>query len=176
MARIAALRRPAVVLVIDTSYLLELYHVPGYFNKTSAAAIKARFDTAIAQKSQLYVPFPVILEMANHIVDGRDDGPRKKLAELFVAHVLESFENGQPFVITPALDEASLKELLQQFANEFAQQRVGLTDTSIIHEAKRLKQKYGASYNVHIWTKDRRLKANEPDSEPDPFVEDGDAS
>jgi len=175
VAKVPSLSR-AAVLVIDTSYLLELYRVPHYSNDASHAAIKARFGKAIEQKSQLYVPFPAIFEVANHIVDGRDPGPRKKLAELFVGHVLQSFEKGQPFVITPALDEASLKELLQQFANEFAPQRVGLTDTSIVSEAKRLKQKYGASYNVHIWTKDRRLKAHEPDFERDPFVEDDDAS
>ena len=141
------------VLVIDTSYLLELYRVPGYFNNRTHKAIKAKFATAIEQKSLRYVPFPVILDVANHIVDGRDDGPRKQLADLFVGHVLQSFDSAQPFVITPALDEASLKELLRRFANEFASERVGLTDTTIIHEANRLEQKHGKSHDVHIWTK-----------------------
>ncbi len=169
MAKVASLSRPAV-LVIDTSYLLELYQVPGCFDKTAHAVIKARFKMAIEQKSERYVPFPVILEMANHIAHGRDGVARKKLAKLFVDHILQSFDKGQPFVITPALDEESLKRLLQQFAAEFAHKRVGLTDTSIISEANRLKQKYGDAYTVHIWTKDRGLKSYEPDHEPDPFV------
>jgi predicted nucleic acid-binding protein len=155
VAKVASLSRPTV-LVIDTSYLLELYCVPHYSKDASHAAIKARFAKAIEQKSLFYLPFPVILEVANHIVDGREPGPRQKLAERFVGDILGSFEKAQPFVITPALDEESLKELLQRFANEFAAQRVGLTDTSIIHEAKRLKQKYGERYNVFIWTKDKR--------------------
>jgi hypothetical protein len=36
--------------------------------------------------------------------------------------------------------------------------------------AERLKEKYRQQAGVHIWTKDRRLKAREPDPEPDPFV------
>jgi len=168
VAKVAALSPR--VLVIDTSYLLELYKVPHYSEPKAHAEIKKRFAKAVEAGSRRYVPFPVIFEVANHIVDGREEGARIKLAQLFVEHVLQSFERASPFIITPALDAENLKMLLERFAGEFAPQRVGLTDTSIIEEAQRLKQKYGDSYKVHIWTKDRRLKAREPDTEPDPFV------
>jgi len=63
-----------------------------------------------------------------------------------------------------------LKTLLRVFSGEFAQQKIGLTDASIIAEARRLKSKYGKEARVHIWTKDVRLKAHEPNSESDAFV------
>ena len=78
--------------------------------------------------------------------------------------------NSRPFIITPHVDDEGIKRLLRVFADEHARERIGLTDGSIIDEARRLKEKYGAGARVHIWTKDRRLKAHEPDEEPDPFV------
>ncbi len=158
------------VLVIDTSYLVELYKVPGFFSEAHHTEVKARFERAADARSRLFIPFPVIFEVANHIVDGRDDGARARLAKSFVEHVLTSFEQETPFIITPALTEENLKTLLRIFAGEFAAQRVGLTDAAIVEEGRRLKKKYGAQALVHIWTKDKRLKANEPDPERDPFV------
>lgn len=158
------------VLVIDTSYLLELYKVPDYFDPTAHLAVKDRFARALAGPSRFYVPFPAVFEVANHIVDGREGSARAALAQRFVADILTSYEQAKPFIVTPAVDEESLKTLLRVFSNEFAVQRIGLTDASIIAEARRLKTKYGKEAHVHIWTKDVRLKAHEPDQEVDPFV------
>jgi hypothetical protein len=158
------------VLVIDTSYLLELYKVPSYFSQEAHHEVRVRFERAVKSKSRLYVPFPAIFEVANHIVDGRDGRARVALAQRFVEDVLQSFERTTPFVITPAINEENLKTLLRVFSGELAQERVGLTDGSMIEEARRLKEKYGMHARVHIWTKDQRLKAREPDQEPAPFV------
>ncbi len=158
------------VLVIDTSYLTELYKVPSYFSPAAHAEVKARFDRALKTTSRFFVPFPAIFEVANHIVDGRDGRAVVPLAQRFVADVLASFERASPFIITPHIDEESLKALLRVFSGEHAHQRIGLTDGSMIEEARRLKKKYGTQAQVHIWTKDRRLKAHEPDPEPNPFV------
>jgi predicted nucleic acid-binding protein len=156
-------------LVIDTSYLLELYEVPSFSDPRHHAEVRGRFLRAADAGSRLYLPFPVIFEVANHIVDGRDDGARNALARRFVDDMIRSFERTEPFFITPAVSEASLKALLQVFSSELSSQRVGLTD-AIIEEARQLKRKYGALARVHIWTKDRRLKAHEPDAEATPFV------
>jgi hypothetical protein len=158
------------VLVIDTSYLLELYKVPDYFDPAAHLEVKARFGRALGGPCRLYLPFPAVFEVANHIVDGRDGGARAILAQRFVADILKSYERSQPFIITPHVDEESLKTLLRVFAGEFAAQRIGLTDASIIAEARRLKGNYGKEARVHIWTKDVRLKAHEPDPEADAFV------
>jgi predicted nucleic acid-binding protein len=158
------------VLVIDTSYLLELYKVPDYFDPAAHLEVKARFERTLGGNHRLYVPFPAVFEVANHIVDGRDGSARGVLAQKFVADVLKSYEQTVPFIITPHVDEESLKTLLRVFSGEFAVQRIGLTDASIIAEARRLKSKHGSGARVHIWTKDVRLKAHEPDHEADAFV------
>ena len=172
---------PAVtlaVLVIDTSYLLELYRVPDFFDADCADEIKTRFFEAISRRSRLYVPFPVVFEVANHIVDVRDGTIRRRLAERFAADVRSSVESEAPWIIIPAdkgdvmLGLAEFLDLCHRYATEFAPQQVGLTDTSLIVEAARLKrERYAhASQKVHIWTKDKRLKAHEPDTEPDPYL------
>jgi predicted nucleic acid-binding protein len=158
------------VLIVDTSYLLELYKVPAFFSPAHHAQVKSRFERAVEAKSRLYVPFPVLFEVANHIVDGRAEGSRVALAKRFVGDVLRSIEKATPFIITPAIDEDGMKALLRVFAEEMARERIGLTDSSIIEAAVRLKQSYGAHARIHIWTKDRRLKAREPDAEPNAFV------
>lgn len=158
------------VLVIDTSYLLELYRVPDYFDPAAHDSIKVRLDQAAKTPCRLFVPFPVIFEVANHIVDARDGDVRKRLADHFVGDVVQSFERTTPFSISPAINERTLHELLKVFAKELALQRVGLTDCAIVGEARRIKGKYGDHARVHIWTRDRRLKAHEPDPEPDPFL------
>jgi hypothetical protein len=64
-----------------------------------------------------------------------------------------------------------LSKLLRQcdvYAQEMAEQGIGLSDTSLIEEARRLRKKYNQPRDrVHIWTKDRRLKTHEPDAEPE---------
>ncbi len=51
------------------------------------------------------------------------------------------------------------------------QKGLSLTDTSIIREAHNYKKKRSSfGYKVHIWTRDRELKAREPDSERNPFL------
>jgi len=159
-----------VVLVIDTSYLTELYQVPSYSSSEGHKQVRAKFDRATESQVRFYVPYPVIFEVANHIAKGRDDGARTALAKRFVDEMLKSFESSKPFIITPAIRDEQLKELLRVFAGEMVRERVGLTDASIVHEAKRLKKLYSTQARVHIWTKDRALKAREPDPEPGPFV------
>ncbi|HYO70657.1 MAG TPA: hypothetical protein VEU33_31720 [Archangium sp.] len=56
------------------------------------------------------------------------------------------------------------------YAQEMAEQGIGLSDTSLIEQARRLRKKYNQPGDrVHIWTKDRRLKAHERDAEPEPL-------
>lgn len=157
------------MLVIDTSYLLELYRIPGCFSAAAHDEVWKRFEKALMQKSPIYVPFPAIFEVANHIAHVKDGDKRTRQARQFVAIVLKSIDQGTPFVVIPKLDVENLKLLLDVFAKDFVSQGVGLTDTSIIEEAKRLKREH-ATRQVHIWTTDKGLKAREPDPEPDAFI------
>jgi predicted nucleic acid-binding protein len=163
-------------LVIDTSYLLELLKVPDRFEPSFAEHVKERLRDAIASKHRLYVPFAVVFELANHIAHVRDGGSRKRLADFLANTVRSSIETANPWIITPASEEIlqDLSELLRLcdvYAQEMAPQGIGLSDTAIIEESRRLKGKYNQTGDrVHIWTRDRLVKAREPDSEADPLL------
>jgi predicted nucleic acid-binding protein len=163
-------------LLVDTSYLLELLKVPDRFDPEFAQRVKARFSGAVKAGHRLYVPFPVVFEVANHIAGVRDGGSRKRLAELLAKTVRSSVEFANPWIITPASEDIlyDLSELLRLcdvYAREMAVQSIGLSDTAIIEEARRLKGKYNQPEDrVHIWTRDQALKAHEPDAEPAPLL------
>lgn len=163
-------------LVVDTSYLLELLKVPDYFDPLFSEQVKRRFKDAAEAGHRLFVPFAVVFEVANHIADGRHDARRKELAEMLAKTVRQSVETATPWIITPAGEDillhlSELPRLCEVYAEELAIQRIGLSDTAIIEEARRLKAKYSSfGTKIHIWTKDRRMKKHEPDPEPNPLV------
>jgi len=162
-------------LVIDTSYLTELFRVPDKFDPARAGQVKERFREAISVGHRLYVPFAVVFELANHIAHARDGGSRKQLAEKLASTVRISVETSNPWVIIPdakhiLYDLSELLRLCDVYAQEMASQSIGLSDTAIIVEARRLKQKYNQPGDrVHIWTLDKLVKAYEPDPEADPL-------
>lgn len=163
-------------LLVDTSYLLELFKVPDRFDPEFAERVKKRFRVAVNAGHRLYVPFPIVFEVANHIAGVRDGSSRKTLADLLAKTVRSCVESANPWIITPASEDIlyDLSELLRLcdvYAREMAVQSIGLSDTAIIEEARRLKGKYNQpSDRVHIWTKDEALKAHEPDMEPEPLL------
>lgn len=167
--------------VLDTSYLLELFAVDGYSGSESVKEVRARVAKSIEAGSEMFVPMPVLFELANHIADVKHADHRKKLVEHMHRAVTSSIKEGAPWIITPPGNSDSLQELMEvlhgitsRFATEFAQQKLGLTDTAVIMEAERLKKSYPSSrlknYLVHIWTRHAALKAYEPDVEPNPFI------
>ena len=160
------------VFIIDTSYLLELFQVPGRFNATSALSIKDKFKAAAINKARFVVPFPCIFELANHIAHVPDGGQRGALSGTLFKTVKSSLDNGEPWIIPPQKQQNDLlQSLLQIFHEETCCAGCGLTDTFIIEEAKHWKRKYNqAGYHIHIWSKDHNLKAFEPDQERNPFL------
>lgn len=160
------------VFVVDTSYLLELYKVPGFSNDADSATVRRRFKEASRANSRFYVPFPVIFELANHIAHIRDGTARQRLADRLFDDMVSSHQNMMPWVVVPAIPVDELLRFAEAFKSEFARQSVGLTDVVLVEEARRLKrERYGhRNERVHIWTKDRALNAFEPDPEPSPFL------
>jgi len=159
------------IIVIDTSYLLELFAVPEFCDEISVAEVKRRFKGAVQQKAIMYVPLPCLFELANHIADVRDGTRRKSLADSLVSTVESCASDGAPWLITPFDVIDTFPKLCRAFAGDYVSMGIGLTDTFTIREALRLKKKYnGPLYRVHIWTKHRTLKAYEPDTEPEAFL------
>jgi hypothetical protein len=161
--------------VLDTSYLLEIYGVPGHYNDNSQKEIKTRLVKAIKAESRLYVPFPAIFELANHIAHVDDGARRNALARKLSEDIRLSLEYGVPWIVTPVptlsvlLELSGLLELVEEFESVYAAQGIGLSDIAVINLARSL-EKRACAYLVHIWTRDHVVKAREPVPEPDPFV------
>ena len=160
------------VYVIDTSYLCELFAVPHYSTEGSISEVRKRFAVAVEAGTRLYVSLPAIFELAGHIADVSDGGLRRKLAEELRDTVVSSISEGQPWNLLPVLDRSAVERLINGFVDHAREQGMSLVDTTLIDEAKRLRETTyrGQAWRVHIWTKDQRLKAREPDNEPNAFL------
>lgn len=69
------------IIVLDTSYLLELYKVDGNYQTEAHNAIVQKFRQAIESKWQFFVPVAVLFELANHIADITTFERRKYLSQ-----------------------------------------------------------------------------------------------
>jgi len=160
--------------VIDTSYLNELFKVPGSSEDRAIREVRERFRRAIESGSLLIVPIPCLFELVSHISDVEDGNARRRLAREVFHAVKPSIRKGMPWSITPtpAADfVVQFQAALEQFASVTHPRGFGLTDTFVVKEALRLKERYsGLGYRIHIWTKDCDLKAREPDAERNAFV------
>lgn len=169
------------LIVVDTSYLLELFRVPRCSDPDAFASVFSKFEQADGVNAQLFVPLPVLFELGNHIADVKDGGPRYRLVGELVGAVGVWLSGESAFTIVSSMDDArtvedfccALKGLTDRFA-ELAPYRHGLTNTAVAQEAARLKDRHPSGsvkkVLVHIWTRDRRLKALEPDAEAVAFV------
>ncbi|MCX7113065.1 MAG: hypothetical protein NTX45_23700 [Proteobacteria bacterium] len=136
--------------VIDTSYLLELFHVDGYSEENGFANVKNKVGEAIKNNYSFYIPIPVLFELANHIADVRDFSRRRALAKQLSEKVLSWLDDKSIYwVLTPPGNAKNINELMEaikesanRFSNEFSNQQLGLTDTIVILEAERLKNNY----------------------------------
>ena len=160
------------IYIIDTSYLLELYQVPGKSDAGSSREVKKRFITAISDQARMLIPLGVLFELCNHIAGVANGDQRAKLSWRVAQDVEESCTNPHfPWRLTPADSLERLRVHIDRYAKAFAPMQIGLTDTQVTAVADDSKSKHsGLDYNVHIWTRDAALKAFEPDTEPDPFV------
>jgi hypothetical protein len=159
------------IFVIDTSYLLELFRVPGHSKVSAVEEVKKRFEYAIETGGRFYVPLPCIFELGNHIAKVNDGNIRRKLGKELYETVQSCVNENMPWNITPATGIELLPKLCEAFSNKYVIQGVGLTDAFIVQEANRLKKTYSKhKVKVHIWTKDQALKAQEPDKENNAFI------
>ena len=160
------------VYVVDTSYLCELFAVPHYSTKKDIVEVRRRFAEAVKAGARLYVSLPAIFELAGHIADVPDGGLRRKLSEKLRDTVVSSIRKNLPWNLLPALDMSTVERLIDGFVEHSREEEMSLVDTTLIDEAGRLRQTTyrGQAWRVHIWTKDQRLKAREPDGEPNAFT------
>lgn len=158
--------------VIDTSYLLELYAIPGKSTQEAIDEIRRRLLGAAESGSPLYVTVPSIYELTKHIVRIRDGNQRRRYAVHVKNDVLSSLEKGTPWNVIPSQQFYALGQLVSNFVENHIHEGIDLADGTLIDEARRLKrERYkGSGWRVHIWTKDENLKAREPDREQNAYL------
>jgi predicted nucleic acid-binding protein len=153
-----------LLIVVDTSYWVELFRIPKHYSETKYRAVKAKFTWAAEQNATLYWPLPCVYELANHIAHIKEGKHRFDLAGKLYHKISADHPS---LIITPACAINDLQVFLKHFVDEYVQQNIGLADAAVIEEAKRLKKDHN---QVHIWTLESTLKSHEPDSELAPFV------
>jgi hypothetical protein len=169
------------LIVVDTSYLLELVQVPDCSSDRAYGPICQLFENARHITDQLQVPLPVLFELGNHVADVKNGESRKRLAAELIDAVNDWLSGETPLTIVSSMNDArtvqDFRDAVTGLTQEFrtlAPDRQGLTNAAIALEAKKLRQKHKNSslktYLVHIWTTDKKLKALEPDAEANAFV------
>lgn len=91
MARVPVLSDAAI---LDTSWLLELYRVPGCFEESQTQTVDL-----IEARYELFATVPVLFEVASHITHVRDGGRRRRLGERLRDDIRSSIDRESPWTI-----------------------------------------------------------------------------
>ena len=149
------------VTIVDTSWLLELYQVPGDSKKTRHAEVLRK--TAMAARGRLFVTLPVLFEVANHIVHVRDGNVRRRLVSRFRRDLKRSLEEDVPWTVVTSMDDGILlrsKDLIA-LADRFLQESglgYSFADISIVDLATELRRKL-RTIKVRILAFDEQLRS-----------------
>ena len=162
----------SVIYVVDTSYLLELYRVPGFSTPTHYPNVVAKVSSAVSSGGLLFLPLPCVIEFANHLADSSNKQRALEIGRSFGAEIALSLRNSGPWRVAPVREDLSLfHTTLTTFLGHHLLSGVGLCDVLTIDLARRLAADYQSlGYQVHIFTLDRALKAHEPNPEINPYV------
>ena len=99
MARVTELSGTAI---LDTSWLLELYRVPGYFDDSRTIHVRTETARLIDAGRELFVTVPVLFEVASHITHVRDGNRRHSLAQMLRDQIASSVARESPWTIAAA--------------------------------------------------------------------------
>ena len=148
------------VTILDTSWLLELYQVPGDSKQERHPHVVEQAKRAA--QGRMLVTVPVLFEVANHIVHVRNGDRRRKLIEQYRGDVVGSLKEEAPWTVIPTLRDSDIllrTQDLVDLAGRFAKtSSVGysLADISIIDLAQSLQERGMA---VAILAFDKQLEA-----------------
>jgi hypothetical protein len=166
------------LIIIDTSYLLELWKIGANWNQTAHDNVVSIFTKNMELASYFVTP-AILFELANHIADERNSATRRKHALQFQETTQSAINENCPWTVLGYSNSNVLSALqslgdtlvknADAFASTYAAQGIGLTDVTTIEAARHLKNTYRSTL-VHIWTRDNALKAYEPDAETNSFV------
>lgn len=160
------------IIVLDTSFLLELFQVPLDSRPELQAPAVELMDAAIEEGYDVYCTIGVLYEMANHIIDIKNVQVQREIANEFRAMIELAWEERTPFTIIPGanspeivLELSKLPELCVTYQASI-RQRLSLVDCVVVDLILRLKASYAdrqKRWPAHIWSTHGALKALEPD-------------
>jgi hypothetical protein len=141
MAGVAELSGAAI---LDTSWLLELYRVPGYSDEARTVAVRTETAEFIDAECELFVTVPVLFEVASHINHVRDGRLRRSLGERLLRDITSSIDREAPWTIANVGREILLRSqdvirLARRFTDTTGP-NYSFADISIIDLATELRQ------------------------------------
>ena len=148
------------VAILDTSWLLELYQVPGYHKKSRSREVQGKIGCIIDAGGELFVTVPSLFEVANHITHVRDGHRRHTLAERFQKDIKSSLDRDSPWSIVAAGPDILLRsEDIIRLADRFLQasgENYSFANISIVDLAATLR---GRNRTIEILSFNQRLAA-----------------
>ena len=147
-------------VILDTSWLLELYRVPGYFEESRTLDVRNETAGIVKAGGNLFVTVPVLFEVASHITHVRDGNRRRSLGKKILEDIEKSIDQGSPWAIVAVDKDVLLRsEDLIRLANRFLQEagpNYSFADISIIDLAVELRKR---NHSVEILAFDEQLAA-----------------
>ena len=130
--------------ILDTSWLLELYRVPGYFKESRTLSVRTETAGLIEAGCELFVTVPVLFEVASHITHVRDGHRRRTLGERLRDDIASSVNRESPWTITTVgrnilFRSQDVIQLAERFL-ESSGPNYSFADISIIDLAARLRR------------------------------------
>ena len=117
MARVAVLSGAAI---LDTSWLLELYQVPGHFKESRTSPVLTKTTKLVDAGVELLVTVPVLFEVASHITHVPGGRPRRTLAGKLRDDIRSSLNRESPWTITAVGSDILLRsEDVMKLAERF---------------------------------------------------------
>ena len=152
------------IAILDTSWLLELYRVPGYSKESRYPDVLKQTNCIVGAGGELIVTVPVLFEVASHITHVRDGRRRRKLGTQFRDAVKQSIDGSGPWTILTTDKGILLRsEDVVRLADRFLQasgENYSFANISIIDLATTLHER---SRTVEVLSFNERLAAYSAD-------------
>lgn len=148
------------LVIVDTSWLLELYRVPGYSQETRTADVIQTTVESVNDGGELLVTVPVLFEVANHITHVRDGNSRRTLSAKFRDDIISSIDRDSPWTIVATGEDILLRaedviRLADRFLN-VSGYNYSFANISIIDLAAEIRER---GQGVRIFSFNRQLEA-----------------
>ena len=142
MARVVVL---SSVAILDTSWLLELYRVPGYFEESRTHRVRNETAEVIGAGCELFVTVSVLFEVASHITHVRNGRRRRALSGKLLKDITSSHDRESPWTLVSGDRDVLLRsEDIIRLAQRFLQEsgpNYSFADISIIDLAAELRRR-----------------------------------